>query len=265
MRTALITGGSSGIGYAMSKRFARDGYRLLWVALDEQELIKSKAALQTEIDHAQVEFMAIDLSEPESAQSVYDWSAQHGWAVDVLVNNAGFGTYGYVSDIPVEREEAMIHTNVLATYRLTRLFLDDMLKRDAGTIIQIASNSAFQPVARMNTYAATKAFVHQFGRALQEELELKKSRVKCITVCPAAIKDTAFRTAGHMDDAKTFNGLAATTADEVADDVWRGFVRGSTFIVTGARMRFLHGIRRLVPYVLQQWMVRRETARANDN
>lgn len=261
MRTALITGGSSGIGYAMSRRFARGGYKLLWVALDQNELIKSKAALQTEFNDVQVEILAIDLSKAESAQAVYDWITQNGWTVDTLVNNAGFGTYGFVSDIPVEREVAMIRTNVEATYRLTRLFLDDMLKCDAGTIIQIASNSAFQPVARMNTYAATKAFVYQFGRALQEELRLRKSKVRCLTVCPSAISDTAFQSANGLDGVRTFKGLATTTAEEVAGDVWNAYTSGRDFIITGARMRFLFGMRRLMPYGLQQWLVRRETAR----
>jgi short-subunit dehydrogenase len=260
MRTALITGGSSGIGYALSRRFARSGHRLLWVALDENELIKAKASLQTELNQARIDFMAIDLSKAGSPQAVHDWTTRNGWTVDVLVNNAGFGTYGHLSDIPAERELAMIRTNVEATYRLTRLYLDDMLRRDAGTIIQISSNSAFQPVARMATYAATKAFVYQFGRALQEELKLRNSQVRCLTVCPAAIRDTAFRTTGGMHRVRTFNGLAATTAEEVAEDVWKAHVSGKDFIVTGARMRFLYGIRRLVPYGLQQWLVRRETA-----
>lgn len=260
MRTVLITGGSSGIGYAMSKRFARGGYHLLWVALEQDELIKAKAALQAEFNGTSVDFLAIDLSKADCPQAVYDWTAQGGWTVDVLVNNAGFGTYGYVCDIPMEREVAMIQTNVLATYRLTRLFLDDMLKRDAGTIIQIASNSAFQPVARMNTYAATKAFVYQFGRALQEELTLRKSKVRCLTVCPSAISDTPFKDSASMDGVRTFKGLATTTAEEVAGDVWNAYTSGRDFIVTGARMRFLFGIRRLIPYGLQQWLVRRETA-----
>jgi short-subunit dehydrogenase len=262
MKTVLITGGSSGIGYAMSRRFARAGYRLLLVALEERELIKAKAALQTEFNHVQVDFMAIDLSKPDSAQAVHNWAVLTGLTVDTLINNAGFGTYGYVSDIPVEREVAMIHTNVLATYRLTRLFLDDLLTRDAGTIIQIASNSAFQPVARMSTYAATKAFVYQFGRGLQEELQLRKSKVRCLTVCPSAISDTAFKSANGLDGVRTFKGLATTTAEEVAGDVWNAYTSGRDFIVTGARMRFLFGIRRLIPYGLQQWLVRRETATA---
>jgi uncharacterized protein len=151
---------------------------------------------------------------------------------------------------------------VEATYRLTRLFLDGMLMRDAGTIIQIASNSAFQPVARMTTYAATKAFVYQFGRALQEELQLRKSKVRCLTVCPSAISDTSFKVAGSMDAVRTFKGLATTTAEEVAGDVWNAYTSDRNFLVTGARMRLLFSIRRLIPYTLQQWMVRRETASA---
>lgn len=260
MKKVLITGGSSGIGLAMSRHFARAGYHLLWVSLSESELVKAQADLQTEFNATPVDHLALDLSGSGSAQAVYDWTSKNGWAVDVLVNNAGFGTHGFVSDIPMDRELAMIETNVLATYKLMRLYLAEMRKRDSGAIIQIASNSAFQPVARMATYAATKAFVHSLGRALQEELKLQGSKVRSITVCPSAISDTLFRSTGAMEKVRTFNGMTTTTAEEVAGDVWKAFTTDQDFMVTGSRMRALYALRRLVPYSLQQWVVRRETA-----
>lgn len=262
MKKVLITGGSSGIGFAMSRHFARNGYHILWVSLAQGELFKAQAALQTEFNHTPVDHLVVDLAKSESAQEVYDWTAKNQWTIDVLVNNAGFGTHGFMSEIPMEREVAMIETNVLANYKLLRMYLAEMRKRDAGTIIQIASNSAFQPVARMATYAATKAFVHSLGRALQEELKLQGSKVRCITVCPSAINDTPFRSTGAMEKVRTFNGIATTTAEEVSGDVWKAFSTDQDFVVTGSRMRSLYALRRLVPYSLQQWMVRRETAAA---
>lgn len=259
MKSVLITGGSSGIGFAMSRHFARAGYHLLWVSLSESELIKAQAVLQTEFNATPIDHLALDLSAPGSAQAVYDWTSKNAWTVDVLVNNAGFGTHGFVSDIPMDRELAMIETNVLASYKLMRLYLAEMRKHDSGTIIQIASNSAFHPVARMATYAATKAFVHSLGRALQEELKLQGSKVRSITVCPSAISDTPFRNTGAMEKVRTFNGIATTTAEEVASDVWKAFSTGKDFMVTGSRMRTLYALRGVIPYSLQQWMVRRET------
>jgi uncharacterized protein len=262
MKKVLITGGSSGIGFAMSRHFARGGYHLLWVALTNEELDKAQARLQTEFNHTPVDTLALDLARPEAAGEVFKWTTDNGWELDVLVNNAGFGTYGPTHQVPMERELTMVNVNILATYRLTRFYLDDMLRRNAGTIINISSNSAFQPVARMNTYAATKAFVYQFSRGLQEELKLQGSKVRCITVCPSAISDTPFRNVNGLDGVRTFNGLATTTAEEVAKDVWNAFTSGRNFVITGARMRLLFGMRRLIPYGVQQWLVRRETASA---
>jgi len=262
MKQVLITGGSSGIGFEMSRHFARGGFHLLWVALTNEELAKAKARLQTEFNHTPVDTLVFDLARPDAADEVLKWTTTNGWELDVLVNNAGFGTYGPTHEVPMEREIAMVNVNVLATYRLTRLYLNDMLRRNAGTIINISSNSAFQPVARMNTYAATKAFVYQFSRGLQEELKLQGSKVRCLTVCPSAIGDTPFKNVNGLDGVRTFNGLATTTAEEVAKDVWNAFTSGKDFVVTGARMRFLFGMRRMIPYSVQQWLVRRETASA---
>ena len=183
MKTVLITGGSSGIGYEMSKHFAKDGYCLLWVAKPPEELSQAKAKLESEIPDVKIHILAKDLTDAQAPQQVYEWAKQIG-EVDVLINNAGFGTHGFLQNIPIEKELAMIQLNVVALYLLTRLFLDDMLQKNAGTIINISSNSSFQPVARMNTYASTKAFVKHFSRGLQEELGLQKSKVKILTVCP---------------------------------------------------------------------------------
>jgi uncharacterized protein len=256
MKTVLITGGSSGIGYEMSRHFTQDGYRLLWIAKPPDELRHARAKLAMEINGVDIHTLAIDLSEQKAAQEAYAW-AKHIERVDVLINNAGFGTHGWVQHISLEQELAMIHLNVITLYQLTRFFLNDMLERDAGTIINISSNAAFQPVARMNTYASAKAFVQHFSRGLQEELSLQKSRVKVLTVCPAAIKDTSF--SQEMQRVRTFHGMTPTTAKEVARDVWKAFKKGKTFQVTGTRMRILHAMRRLTPYALQQYLVRRET------
>jgi uncharacterized protein len=262
-KTVLITGGSSGIGYQMSRYFAADGFHILWVSLSLEELEKSKSALESEINGVKIDFLQKDLSKTDAANEVYQWVKEKGFELDVLVNNAGFATFGYLQNIPLERELNMINLNVVNLYQMNRLFLEDMLKKDAGTIINISSNSSFQPGARINTYASTKAFVTSFSRGLQEELEIQKSRVKVITVCPSAIRDTAFKTTAKMENVKTFNGMAYTTSKEVSADIWKGYKTGKTFIVTGAKMRFFYAIRRLVPYSLQQYLVRKETETEN--
>ena len=258
--TVLITGGSSGIGYEMSRHFARDGYRILWVSKPPQELADAKVRLEGEFEGVEVHTLAQDLSEKEAAQVVYDWAAGTG-VVDVLINNAGFGTYGFTQEIPVEKEVAMIDLHVLGTYRMTRIFLDNMLSRNAGTIINISSITALQPIMRLNTYASTKAFIRHFSMGLQEELMMQNTKVKVITVCPAAIGNTAFKTSADMDDVKTFNGLVTTTAEEVARDVWRGFSKGKTFILTGRKVRMLYKIQWMLPTWLERYLIRKESER----
>lgn len=258
-KIALITGGSSGIGFEMSRCFARNGYSLLWVSRFPEELEIAKGEIQAEFPDLQLEILVKDLSNLSAPTEVHQWTLQNNWKVEVLINNAGVGTHGYLTQTDFEKEKAMIQLNVLCMFQLTRLYLDEMVVRDSGTIINISSNSSFQPVARMVTYSSTKAFVTHFTRGLQEELSLQHSKVKAITVCPSAINDTAFQAAAKMEKVKTFKGLAFTTAKEVASDVWKGFQKGKTFIVTGAKMRALYAIRGLVPYGVQQYMVRKET------
>jgi len=256
----LITGGSSGIGYEMSRHFARGGYRILWVSKPPQELAEAKARLEAEFDGVEIHTLAKDLSEKDAAQTVYDWAAGIA-VVDVLVNNAGFGTHGFTQDIPMEKDVAMINLHVIGTYQMTRIFLENMLTRNAGTIINISSISALQPIMRMNVYASTKAFIHHFSRGLQEELMMQKTKVKVITVCPAAIGNTPFKTAGKMQDVKTFNGMITTTAEEVARDVWRGFNKGKTYIITGRKARMLYKIQWLIPGWIERYLIRKESER----
>jgi uncharacterized protein len=258
-KIVLITGGSSGIGFEISKYFAQDGYHIVWVSLLEDELKKAKAELQNQFTNLKIDYLCLNLSEISSAKKVYEWTKENNWKIDVLINNAGFGVYGNTFENSMDKELGMIKLNIINLFQLTRLFLDDMIKMNEGTIINISSNSSFQPVVRMNVYASTKAFVTHFSKGLQEELALKKSKVQVMTVCPAAISDTAFKKVGNMDKVKTFNGLAATTAKEVAQDVWNGFVNKKTFVVSGWKMRILYFLSPIVPYSLQQFMVNMET------
>ncbi len=258
MKTVLITGGSSGIGFEISKHFAKGGYTILWVSLLAEELQSAKVALQKEYATTTVEMLALDLSQSDAAQEVYDWVQSNKWSVDVLINNAGFGTYGFANDIAFEKEVTMIQLNVLNVFKMTRLFLKDMLARNAGTIINISSNTSFQPVPKMAAYAATKAFVKHYSESLTEELKALKSNVKVITVCPAAIKDTKFKDAAKMQKVKTFEGLVATTKEEVAKDVWNAFNKEKSFMASGAKLRRLMWINNLLPHSVVQFLLREE-------
>ena len=263
MKIVLITGGSSGIGFEISKYFAKNGYQLLWVSKSGEELRNAKLLLEKEIEGVVVQFLQKDLTEENGAIEVFNWTKKIG-VIDVVINNAGFGTHGIFFEMPLEKELAMIQLNVMTLVKMTHLFLEEMTKRNSGTIINISSNSSFQPVPRMTTYSWTKAFVTHFSRGIQEELEIKKSKVKVITVCPSAISDTAFKKELGDKEIKTFDGLVTTTTKEVGKDVWKGFQKGKTFILTGAKFRVLYKVRNLIPYSIQQYLVRKETETVNN-
>lgn len=253
----LITGGSSGIGWEMSRLMARHGHPLLWVSLEVSELIHASERLKEEFPEVQLEYLALDLSEPKASREAHQWASQK-MEVDILVNNAGFGTYGYLQNISIERELKMLQLHVMELYLMTRLFLQDMLLRDRGQIINISSNTALQAVPRMSTYAASKAFVKHFSISLAEELKQQKSNVRVSTLCPAAIRDTAFQEGAGMDRVRTFSSFLTTTPQEVARDAYRLIESGKALRLSGARMRWTQALRFLSPPALMRYMLNRE-------
>lgn len=258
-RLALITGGSSGIGLALSKKLAERGYDLAWVSLDEAELAQARADLMADHEGVRIETLALDLASPDAPERVFQWAnALSGEGVELLVNNAGLGVYGNSASLSIDAEELMIDVNIKALHALTRTFLPSIEER-GGTIINVASNSAFVPTPRLAVYAATKAFVHHYSTALQQELSGSGSPVRVMTVCPSAVSDTPFKERAAMDRVRTFSSFTATTADEVAHDIVVGLDRGSDRVITGAAMRRAMWLMRFAPQSLIQWLTRRET------
>lgn len=258
-RTALITGGSSGIGLALSRRLTQRGWRLLWVSLDEAELAASAASIRDDQPNAEVETLALDLSQAGAVDRILQWANGHG-AIQLLVNNAGFGVYGPSSELPVEAEAKMIAVNAAALHAMTRAFLKPMEEGGGGTIVNVASNSAFTPAPNLAVYAATKAFVKHYSEALTDELIEAGSPVRVMTVCPSAVADTPFKTRAAMDRVRTFTSFTATTADEVARDILRGLDQKKRFVLTGAAMRRAMILMKLAPAPLVRWLTRRETS-----
>jgi short-subunit dehydrogenase len=257
---ALITGGSSGIGLALSRRLAQRGWRLLWVSLDEAELASSAEAIRADIPDAAIETLALDLSDASVAARVLQWAQGLG-GVDLLVNNAGFGVYGPSAKLSVEAEAKMIAVNAGALHALTRAFLTPMAEAGGGTIVNIASNSAYTPAPNLAVYAATKAFVKHYSEALTQELEAANSPVRVMTVCPSAIKDTPFKARAGMEGVRTFESFTATTAEEVADDIMGGLDQGKRFVLTGAAMRRALILMKILPAPAVRWLTARETAK----
>ncbi|MGL5075792.1 MAG: SDR family NAD(P)-dependent oxidoreductase, partial [Waterburya sp.] len=163
--TALITGASSGIGYELAKLFAGDRCNLVLVARSESKL-KEIASELTEKFGISVKVIAKDLAVPTSPEEIRQELQTAGITIDVLVNNAGYATYGLFAETELESELKMMQLNMVNLTHLTKLLLPGMLERRAGKILNIASTAAFQPGPLMAVYYASKAYVLSFSEAL---------------------------------------------------------------------------------------------------
>ena len=232
--TVLITGASSGIGLELARRFAADRSNLILVARSEEKLHQLAAELRA-ADGVQVRVLPEDLAAADSPRRLFDALQDEGVAVDVLVNNAGFGACGSVADLPAEQLLDIIQVNVAALTHLTRLFLPGMIERRSGGILNVASLAAFQPGPYMAVYYATKAYVLSFTEALAEELLGTGVRVTCL--CPGPTV-TRFAAVADVEDKPLFR-LGTASAKSVAETGYRGFRRGRLLIVTGLKNRLL--------------------------
>lgn len=185
----LITGASTGIGRDMARTFHNRGDELFLVARNEENL----ASLKAELDEKPIT-ISMDLSIEENCHALYN--RLKGENIDILINNAGFGTFGYFNDISLERELNMIDLNIKSLHILTKLFLKDFEKRNNGYILNVASSAAFLPGPLMATYYSTKAYVQRMTSAIYEELRRKKKDVYIGVLCPGPVETEFNRTAG---------------------------------------------------------------------
>jgi short-subunit dehydrogenase len=252
-RTVLITGGSGGIGLELGKLFAADGYRLVLVAMPGEDLKHAGDILQAISPFTNIFLLEKDLSRPGAATEVYDFTLSHNLTVDVLVNCAGFGTYGHVNDIDIERELAMLQLHIGTLYHLTRLYLREMVERNNGQVINMSSISAFQPNPTFATYGASKSFILNFSRALNYELREQGSGVRVLAVCPTAVKGTGFQTAARMECSRAFSSWMATTPAIVARDTYRAMQHDKDVVIPGRGFGFGQALVSLLP---ASWQMR---------
>jgi short-subunit dehydrogenase len=230
-QTALITGASGGIGYELAKLFARDHYNLVLVARSADKLNQVAAGLQQKFG-VNVKPIALDLAATPAPKFLFDQLQREGIAVDVLVNNAGFGTFGEFASVPEDEILGQIHLNISALTHLIRLFLPSMLARRSGKIMNVASTAAFQPGPMMAVYYATKAYVLSFSEALANEVAGSGVVVSCF--CPGAT-DTNFQKRANMENSRLFKKIGAMNAERVARDGYRGLMAGRTLVISGAQ------------------------------
>ena len=190
----LITGASSGIGEEFAHRYAAQKHDLVLVARTESKLQALAEKLRAE-HGITVTVIPCDLTAPDAAERLWEETNRAGLEIDVLVNNAGFGTSGDVADESPERLEQEVRLNCLTLTGLTARYLPVMRERKNGTIINIASTAAFQPLPHMAVYGATKAFVLSFTEALWSET--RKDGIRVLAVCPGSTDTPFFEHSGE--------------------------------------------------------------------
>ena len=247
-RTALVTGASSGLGVAYAETLAARGYDLVLVARRQSRLDQGAARLASAFG-VETRAIPLDLADPASWKEL----AAEVPDTDVLVNNAGFGSFGDVADTDPDALIGQVMLNCGALTALTRAYLPGMLARNGGAIVNIASTGAFQPIPTMAVYAATKAYVASFTAALWDEV--RSSRVRILGVCPGPTQ-TGFFTAGGdetvLRNRRNPDQVVATTMDSLD--------KRAPLVVDGRGNAILAAVARLAPTRLQllgaRWTVR---------
>lgn len=242
-KTALITGASVGIGRELAKLFAQDGYNLVLVARNAARLQKVAADVGTQFGVSAKPF-PLDLASSAAPQFLFDQLQRENIALDVLVNNAGYGKLGSFAKIPYEESAGQIELNITALTHLTKLFLSPMLERKSGRILNVASTAGFQPGPLMAVYYATKAYVISFSEALANELQGTGVTVTCL--CPG-LTDTEFQTRAGTEKTTLFKRTRPMDAATVARDGYRALMKGKPLVISGIRNRLLMESLRISP------------------
>jgi short-subunit dehydrogenase len=240
---ALITGGTSGIGYELAKLLAADGYNLVLVARQEQALERVSKEL-TQRHGVDVKTFSKDLFYPGNAFELADDVRSLGVQIDILVNDAGQGQYGEFKDTDIEREIDIINLNISSLVILTKMFLQEMVERGQGRILNLASIASKLPGPLQAVYHGTKAFVHSFTEAIRSEL--KETGVTVTSLLPGATDTDFFRKADMLDAKNVQSGDLADPA-KVAKDGYEALMKGDDMVVSGFKNKMQVKMSNMVP------------------
>lgn len=220
---ALITGASSGLGRDFAYKLADNGFDLVLVARSNDKLEEIKKNIKTKVD-----IEVLDLSDKDNALKLYK---KYSNQVDLLINNAGFGDCGYFTETSLDNELNMIDLNIVSCHILTKLFLQEFIKKDKGKILNVASSAAFEPGPLMATYYSTKSYVYNLTMAIYEELRRKRSNVKVCVLCPGPT-NTNFNNRAHVSF-----GVRSLSSDYVTSYALRQLEKNKLLIIPGIEMK----------------------------
>ena len=236
-KLALVTGASSGIGEEIAKELAKRGYDIILVARNEEKLkdVASKIKTNTRI-------ITMDLSNKENCEKLYEETKNED--IDILINNAGFGVHGKFYDTDLDKEVQMIETNITAVHILMKLYLKDMIKKDRGHILNVASMAAFGPGPLMSSYYASKAYVYRLSQGVKTELRKNNSKVKISVLCPGPVR-TNFNKVAGVDFA-----APSLSSEYVAKYAVKKLLKNKFTIVPGTFMKITRFFEKIMPHNL---------------
>jgi len=241
---ALVTGGSTGIGFEIAKLCAKDGHNVILVARDEAELESAKGQIQRE-SGVQVKTIVKDLFDVNASKEVYDQVVSEGCEVSILVNNAGQGEYGFFHETDVFRDLDIINLNIVAPVYLTKLFAKDMVARKEGRILNLASIVSKNPTPLLAIYSASKAFVYSFSMALRNELS--DHNISVTALLPGATDTDFFGKAGMLNTVE-YNENATGDPAEVAEAGYKAMMDGDEKVVAeGMKNKMMANMANVMP------------------
>ena len=248
---ALITGASSGIGWELAKLFAGDKSDLVLVARRKERLDALAEELKDEFG-VDVYVLPKDLSDPDAPKEIFEELKAEGIDVDVVVNNAGFGSRGPFADIDTGKQMDMVQVNVVALTHLTRLFLPGIIERGRGGILNVGSLAGFQPGPNLAVYYATKAYVLSLTEALSEEITNPNVKISCLAPGPVR---TEFGEKSALDDSLLFK-MSLMDVEPVVREGYEGFRQGKVIVLPGIKQKLIPLLLRFTPRFLVRKIVK---------
>lgn len=233
---ALITGASSGIGRDMARVLSSKGYELVIVARDEEKLKELAEELKTK-NNTKVTIIQMDLTSEDNCKELYNKEKD----IDILINNAGFGDCGYFDKTNVDKDISMIKTNVIAYHILTKLYLKDMVEKNSGKILNVASIAGFMPGPLMATYYATKGYIVRLSESIRQELKHRKSKVQISILCPGPVSTNFNKVANVKFNLREANSM------NVAKYAIKKLEKGKFYIIPGIDVKFAKYAGHLMP------------------
>ena len=242
IRTALITGSTSGIGKAFADKLAREEYNLILVSRNIEKL-RAQAAILASEHGIRVSLVSADLSRPGAAQKVFDAVREMGISVQMLINNAGFNEAGSFLETNMEKELGMLNLHAVFTTEMMKLFIPTMVKDGYGRVLNLGSTGSYTPCPYDAVYAATKAYILSVSKGIGAEL--KGTGVSVTTLCPGSTKTEFVRKAG-MENTPLFK-ICVMDPVTVADIGYKALMKGKTSVIAGAYNKMLVLFSKIMP------------------